>query len=332
MSSSATTKKNYKIQKPIKHKNGKNKLGKNKLGKNKLGRQKNTYRAPNFDKNIRTLITPEGIDLRLRLADTGTRIGAFLIDLILMIIALILLLLITGKIFIEDDREIASIILILGAFLLRNFYFMFFEMGGKGATLGKRLLKIRVASRNGGHLTANAVFARNALREVEFFLPLGLVFSLSGDINGWINLMALVWSLIFLFFPLFNKDKLRAGDLIAGTWVVNAPRLRLSKDLSATPTVSDGHSKYRFSAKQIDAYGVRELHVLENILRMKKSKSIAEVSARIITKIQWKDGHMLKDNEVEQRAFLNAYYAALRGSLEAKLLFGVRRKDKFDRR
>ena len=37
----------------------------------------------------RTLVTPEGIDLRLRIADGGARVGAFLIDLMIMVTALI---------------------------------------------------------------------------------------------------------------------------------------------------------------------------------------------------------------------------------------------------
>jgi len=39
------------------------------------------------------------------------------------------------------------------------------------ATPGKRILGIRVAARNGKALTAEAVFARNAMRELEVFLP-----------------------------------------------------------------------------------------------------------------------------------------------------------------
>ena len=35
------------------------------------------------------------------------------------------------------------------------------------------------------------------------------------------------WFLIFALFPFFNKDRLRAGDLIAGSWVDEAPKSRL---------------------------------------------------------------------------------------------------------
>ena len=63
---------------------------------------------------------------------------------------------------------------------------------------------------------------------------------------------------------------------------------------------------------------------------------IAEVTERIMKKIEWpkpdKDLDKTENSHADKHEFLNAYYAALRGKLETKLLFGVRRKDKFDKR
>ena len=286
----------------------------------------------NPDKNLRTLVTPEGIDLRLRIADGGARVGAFTIDLTIMVLTILATLFFIGFVVGSmggDDTEIAIAIWILFAFFLRNFYFMFFEMGPKAATPGKRLMKIRVASRTGGHLKANSIFARNAMRELEFFLPLYFVFAPKTGVEGWMTLLGTIWSFLFLLFPLFNKDRLRAGDLIAGTWVVQAPRLHLSKDLSEAPQAT---TKYHFSQNQIDAYGVKELHVLEDVLRKDNPKTIEEVTARIQQKIEWADTDTAQSTHETRREFLSTYYAALRGKLETKLLFGVRRKDKFDRR
>ena len=71
-------------------------------------------------------------------------------------------------------------------FFVRNFYFIFLEIGRKAATPGKRALGLRVADRKGGRLTANAVIARNFLRELEFFLPLSVSFSFSAEgVAGW---------------------------------------------------------------------------------------------------------------------------------------------------
>ncbi len=293
--------------------------------------QKRSVYNPNKDR--RTLVTPEGVDLQLKIAEIGSRIGAFVLDIAIMVASLIALtyaIIYAGGFFGDNKGEMALVIWILIFFFLRNFYFTFFEMGPRGATPGKRLMKIRVASRSGGHLSAGSVFARNALRELEFFIPLMFVLSPKTGVEGWMTLAGLVWSFIFLLFPFFNKDRLRAGDLLAGSWVVKTPKPILSKDLAEAPT--QAHARYPFTQKQIDAYGVKELHVLENILRKNDFKIIKEVTERIMQKIEWPDPEKTADNHTARREFLSAYYTALRGKLETKLLFGVRRKDKFDRR
>jgi uncharacterized RDD family membrane protein YckC len=272
----------------------------------------------------RRLITPEGIDLRVQLADIGARIGAYFIDQIIIYVALFaaFFLIIFGGI--STAPEIAITIFILVSFFLRNFYYMYFEMGPKAATPGKRISKIRVASRSHARLSANAVFARNALREIEINLPLSFLFMSRDSVDGWIALLGLLWSGIFLFFPLFNKDRLRAGDLIAGTWVVRAPKPMLANDLAEEKVDLD--STYSFTPEQVEAYGVHELHVLENVIRANELQTVMDVADRIRNKIKWSKG--MSEDDLD---FLKAYYAALRGRLETRLLFGVRRKDKFDK-
>ena len=273
----------------------------------------------------RRLITPEGIDLQVQLADIGARIGAYVIDQIIIFTILIaaFFIIIFGGF--AAAPEIAITIFILVNFFLRNFYYMFFEMGPKAATPGKRISKIRVASRTQAKLSANAVFARNALREIEINLPLSFLFMSGDSVDGWIALLGLLWSGIFLFFPLFNKDRLRVGDLIAGTWVVRAPKPILAKDIASEKVGLD--SAYTFTPEQVEAYGVHELHVLENVIRANEQQTVMDVAERIRNKIKWDKGMSEVDLD-----FLKAYYAALRGRLETRLLFGVRRKDKFDNR
>jgi len=273
----------------------------------------------------RELITPEGIDLRVYLADIGARIGAFLIDFGIIIGTLIAMSFGLASFVDGNNAEFVAVVWILFAFFLRNFYFMFFEMGPKAATPGKCICKIRVAARDKARLTANAVFARNALREIEIFLPLSFLAANTQTVDGWIAMMGLIWSLIFLFFPLFNTDRLRAGDLIAGTWVVKAPRPVLAFDLAAYDTVT--HNHFVFSSEQVNTYGVHELHVLENVIRNKDPVTVKGVAERIRKKIDWQKS--LSENDLE---FLKAYYSALRGRLESRMLFGIRRKDKHDTR
>ena len=80
-----------------------------------------------------------------------------------------------------------------------------------------------------------------------------------------------------------------------------------------------------YHARWVDAYGIKELHVLEDVLRRKDPATMKAVANRIAGKIGWKP-----TGETPQE-FLQAYYIGLRRHLERGLLFGRRRLDKFDR-
>ena len=290
-------------------------------------RSKTPAPTPQVLEGWRSLVTPEGVDLRLRIGSAGDRGAAFLLDIAIIVGLLVALTLAVGaaawtaK---SAQREMISVVWLLGFFLLRNFYFTAFELRPGAATPGKRALGLRVAARSGGRLTAEAVFARNAMRELEVFLPLVFLFSRGTGIDGWVIAAGLVWTGIFLLFPLFNRDRLRAGDLIAGTMVVKAPRSFLQPDLSDQG--AGGLAELAFTPVQLDAYGVKELHVLEEVIRRGDRRTVAEVARRIRGKIGWPEASTVSD-----RAFLSAYYAGLRGRLESQLLFGRRRRDKHDR-
>jgi uncharacterized RDD family membrane protein YckC len=283
---------------------------------------------------VRELVTPEGVDLKVRLGEASERASAFLLDAVIIIAGLIALtvvvvLALVGTGANNTSAQVMAVIWLLGAFLARNAYFIVFELSPRAATPGKRALGLRVAARNGGRLTADMVFARNAMRELEVFLPLSFLASQSNQVDAWLDLLGVVWCSIFVFFPLFNRDRLRVGDLVAGTWVVKTPQRQLLTDVAETALAGQaafgGHGQFAFTQAQVDAYGAKELHVLEDVLRRTEPLTIIAVAARIRGKIGWARG----DNESDY-AFLDAYYLALRGRLESRLLFGRRRRDKFD--
>ena len=283
-------------------------------------------------KLTRAFITPEGVDLRLELGEASQRAGAFLLDAAIIVGVLIAATLLLGLLGIgaigamgRSGAEMMAVIWLLGFFLLRNFYFVGFELSAAAATPGKRAMGLRVAARDGGRLRPAAIFARNAMRELEVFLPLSILFGPQDDggVQSWMYLLGFLWAGIFVFFPLFNADRLRVGDLVGGTWVVRTPKQSLARDMA-----DDGVSRlarYDFTRAQIDAYGAKELHVLEDVLRQRDRKTMRAVAARIARKIDWTLGGIDDDYD-----FLSAYYAALRKHLEARLLMGVRRRDKHD--
>jgi hypothetical protein len=142
-------------------------------------------------------------------------------------------------------------------------------------------------------------------------------------VDAWITLLGIAWCAVFVLMPLFNRDKLRAGDIVAGTWVLKTPRRKLLDDMAVKAyAASQG---VVFSQRELDAYGVKELQVLEEVLRRYEPKTVAAVAERIRSKI----GRAV-DPRVSDGAFLDAYYVGLRARLEHRMLFGKRRRDKFD--
>jgi len=278
---------------------------------------------------VRQFITPEGVDLRLEVANFGHRAAAFLIDGAIMLGVLIALSLLCALAALGGRNPLAlqavGVVWLLGFFLLRNFYFLIFESGPRAATPGKRIMRIRVATRDGGALSATAVFARNAMREIEFYLPVTFLLVRGQGVDAILILLGMIWTGVLVLFPIFNRDRLRIGDLLAGTWVVMQPARQLLPDM-ALAGADPAARRFVFSFVQLDAYGVKELQVLEDVLRRKNMETVRGVAERIRTKIEWSRGADEGDFE-----FLDAYYTALRQRLEQLMLLGRRRKDKYDR-
>ena len=300
------------------------------------------------NRHARTLITPEGLALPITIASRGSRAGALILDVMIIVAGLvafrlliewIALGLLSGTSLNPSNAsggaiEFLGIVFALFVFVTWYGYFLVQELGPRGATLGKRVVGIRIAARGNARLTPEAVIARNLLRDIEIFYPLIALLVLVGlgnqgeeiDRLGWV---ATGWFALFLLFPFFNRDALRAGDIVAGTWVVDRPRTELAAALStqgaaAVEATSAITGKcYDFGEAELSVYGEKELQTLEKMLRESQPEALQAVHATICRKIGWDPG------AGDERAFLEAFYAQLRARLETDMRFGKRKADKF---
>ncbi len=273
---------------------------------------------------IVTLLTPEGVPLRLKLAGMGDRLAALFLDLLLghaTVIAVILVLVFALSDLGETDGLFSIVILLL--FFIRTPYYIFFELLWQGQTPGKRALKLQVVDRKGGELQANAVVARNLMREIEVFIPLSILLMITfGDAYDPQYWLYLGWIGVVLLIPFFNSYRMRAGDLVAGTIVLYRPRPVLDTELA------DGNRAFAFSTRHLEAYGAYELQVLEDILRNPnrpdRRKTREDIAGRIVKKI----GYESRISAGETDNFLEDFYAAQRAHLEQQQLLGDKRADK----
>jgi uncharacterized RDD family membrane protein YckC len=277
-------------------------------------------------RNRREIVSPEGVVLEVDVANNGDRLTAFLIDFLFWMLATALLFVVLALLIAEHmSGPVGLTIILFLSFLLRNLYFIHFELTTRGATPGKRITGLRVIDRNGGPLLPGAIVARNMTREVEIFLPLGLFFTLpkmDAGSNFWVSAAYLGWIVLISALPLFNRDHLRAGDLIAGTMVISVPRRHLLSDLVETQI------KYSFTRAQLGVYGAFELQVLEELLRRPPSRETALTQVDVCGKICRKIGRTDPVPPPETLAFLTAFYTAERAHLEREQLFGHYRADK----
>jgi len=289
----------------------------------------------------RLMVTPEGIALPVVIASRGARAGALILDLIFIILLMVATTAVASWIaggaleaLMSGDvkgpamqaLEFLAALWIVVMFLFRNAYFLFFELGPRGATPGKRISGVRIAARDGGRLKVEMVIARNLLRDIELFLPIGFLTSASnGGDMGAAGLAATAWFLIFALFPFFNKDRLRAGDIIAGSWVLEAPKRKLEQAMSLDAGFQEGRSPgagIAFAPEELAVYGEFELQTLERVLREGRKETMEAVRDAICVKIGRQPG------EGDPRTFLDTYYMQLRALLEANMRMGEHKADK----
>jgi uncharacterized RDD family membrane protein YckC len=153
---------------------------------------------------------PEHGRVDLPLAGIGGRMAAALVDTVLMlsvgaIVAIATLVAVGGSLF---TFEIGIGVIGLVSGLLPLVGPLIFELTWRGQTPGKRLLSLRVLSRDGSPASSGQILLRNVLRLVDF-LPFGYTV---GVISMFIS----------------EHDQ-RLGDLVAGTVVIREDAAALAE-------------------------------------------------------------------------------------------------------
>lgn len=169
--------------------------------------------------NTAEVETPEHVRFRYRVAGPARRGLAYLVDLILRAVVLVLLwvLLALASPKSVDDQRFGSGIILMAAFILEWGYYVVFEMSWSGRTPGKRLLRLRTITVGGHPLGFVDSLLRNLLRAADF-LPAG-------------------YALGLLCMAADDRFR-RLGDRVAGTMVVLEDAATLPRPLVLSPPAS----------------------------------------------------------------------------------------------
>ena len=161
-----------------------------------------------------------GVDVSLAVAGTGARAFAFLIDLLIRTILVVAWFVIATLIYNRrwslstpnDPEGTWYVYVAVPATLIYTLYHCVLEIAMRGSTPGKRMVGVRIVTRNGAVPTIAAQLVRNVFRLVDSF-PVGYG--------------------VGLFTSVITQDHVRVGDLAAGTLLVYENRHSLGpKDFS----------------------------------------------------------------------------------------------------
>jgi len=153
--------------------------------------------------------TAQNVDIDYEVAGLGERIVARLIDLagfaVLYIVVLILM--------IASFRNSGTlgVVLIIIFLVIFVFYDLVCELTMDGQTFGKKIMKIKVISLDGGQPTFGQYLMRWIFRVIDF----GFIFG---------------WGLVALVFVAVSKNHQRIGDMLAKTTLIKTvPRTKIDQ-------------------------------------------------------------------------------------------------------
>ncbi len=146
------------------------------------------------------IVTPENIAFRYYVAGPFRRLPAYLIDLVIRVMTLIVIGMVLSPFIVIGFDFVWLGVILVASFLLAWFYGGVFEAYWNGQTPGKRLMKIRVLSVDGQPINGLQAILRNVLRAVD--AQPGLVY------------------LVGLVAASSNPRFQRLGDWVCGTMVV----------------------------------------------------------------------------------------------------------------
>lgn len=210
--------------------------------------------------------TPENVRLSYKPAGLGTRFSAWLLDMIILNVGLIILFImfmIVGaalddamrpyvrkvtEYFDADGKADAdtAVAIMIGIMLIiwgfSSFvYFGLSELLLRGQTIGKKAARIRVVRSEGFALDAVGIFVRNIFRVVDQLPPLWLV-------------------------PLVSGRSQRFGDMVSGTIVVSDQPQELSPIRTTLSTQPATDARFRFDNVKLGRLKPNDFSAVEQVL------------------------------------------------------------------
>ena len=225
------------------------------------------------------------IDLEFETAPVFKRILAYMADLTLLIIYFFIAKNFLYRNLLNDSKEayqsmigihilLISIPMLLYSLLAENFM--------NGQTIGKKLMKIRVLSLEGGQPTTSQYIIRWMMKVFEWPFLFGTVLFRSELISGYILTTCFLGVVVVIIIS-STKLNQRLGDLAANTVVVNA----LSPfSVNDTIFINVSNPNYKVMFPEVLRLSDRDISTIKNVLDEFYSNHTTDTIPRVSDKVK----------------------------------------------
>jgi uncharacterized RDD family membrane protein YckC len=227
--------------------------------------------------SIIQISTPFNIDIEFEQAEFHKRLLAYFIDFTLLFVyyrAMVALFL-DGLNIGNGEVGLALIVIILPMLL----YTLLTELLFNGQTIGKKILKIKVVSLDGGEPTLGQYLLRAFSRFYEWGAVILLLFW--GSIAGL--LVLLLGGIACIIIIAVTPKNQRLGDLIAGTVVVNT---KTNLTVDDTIFVDIKKPDYKVMFADVMRLSDRDINTIKSVVTQAQKTSNYDMCNRVAMKVK----------------------------------------------
>jgi uncharacterized RDD family membrane protein YckC len=224
------------------------------------------------------IATPFNIEIEFELAELHKRLLAYLIDFVLLILYMIsmLYLLFGGLRIGESGGGFVLIVLVIPMLM----YTMMSELLMNGQTVGKKILRIKVVSLEGGEPTLSQYLLRWFMRFYEWAFIIFLLFWGNGF---WGLVWLFVGGLVTMVIIAISPKNQRLGDIIAETVVVNSKSNITVEDTIFIPV---SQTDYKVSFPQVMRLSDRDINTIKGVITQANKSNNFDMCNRVALKVQ----------------------------------------------
>jgi uncharacterized RDD family membrane protein YckC len=223
------------------------------------------------------IATPFNIDIEFEQAEFHKRLLAYIIDFVILFLYYLSMIYLFFTGFEISFREVRLTLMIIMLPML--FYTLLTELFFNGQTLGKKILKIKVVSLDGGEPTLGQYLLRAFIRFYEWG---GIILLLFWGSGGGLMVL-LIGGIVCVIVIAITPKSQRLGDLAAGTVVVNT-KTKLSIDDTIFMEVNKNDYKVVFP--DVMRLSDRDINTIKGVVTQANKSGNYDMCNRVAMKVK----------------------------------------------